>query len=136
DRAKFTKYVSKLKPGLTTALLLARAGFTDEAQKLLSERKKSAGSDTKPVQDVMRIVEAEIALSRGQTTEAISLLQEALPAVRWNSGAIFFMVSLSLADAFERQGDLQKSIQVLERASEASAITNQPNGSRRQCWLR
>ncbi len=120
DKAKFRKHLSKLKPGLNTALLLARAGFADEAQELLSERKKSNDYETPTVQVLVRTVEGEIALSRGRTTDAISLLQEAVPDVRWNNSSYFFIESESLADALERHGDLK-----LGRPEEAEKVEAQ-----------
>jgi DNA-binding winged helix-turn-helix (wHTH) protein/tetratricopeptide (TPR) repeat protein len=136
DRAKFRKHVSNLKPYIGNAMLLARAGFRDEAQKLLSERKKSEGSETELGQIMTKIVEGEIALFREQTTEAISLLQEAVPMVRYNSSFFSFIESESLADALERQGDQQKAVQVLERASQQKAIAYENDGSTGQYWLR
>lgn len=84
----------------------------------------------------MGIVEGEIALSRGRAMEAISLLQEAVPDVRWNSSSEFFTESVSLADALERQGELQKAVQVLEKASQQKTIAYENAGSTGAYWLR
>jgi len=97
---------------------------------------KAEGSEMKPVQVIMRIIEGEIALSRGRTTEAISLLQEAVSDVRSNSSSYFFIESESLADALERHGDLQKSVPALERASQQKAIAYENEGSTGQYWLK
>jgi serine/threonine protein kinase/predicted Zn-dependent protease len=131
DRAKLRKYLRNLKPNGDTVFLLARAGLADEAQKFLS---KFSDSPTGRVS--RKILEGEIALSRGRTMEAISLLQEAVPDVRWNSSWIFFTESVSLADALERQGDLQKAVQVLEKASQEKAIAYENSGSTGAYWLK
>jgi serine/threonine protein kinase/Tfp pilus assembly protein PilF len=135
NRAQFRKYVDQLKPGLGKASMLARAGFPDEAQKLVSKRKKEPASKDVNVQIFMRTVEGEIALSRGRTAEAVSLLEKSVPAVRWNSSTAFFIDSVSLAEALERQGDLQKAVQVLESASQAKPIAYDAIGSTGQYWL-
>jgi DNA-binding winged helix-turn-helix (wHTH) protein/predicted Zn-dependent protease len=137
DIANFRKLLRKHnKPNPLKAALLAHVGLTDEAQKLLSKTKKLPGSRSELIQILIRIAEGEIALSRGRTSEAISLLQDAVPAVRWNSSSAFFMESESLADALERQGDLQKAAQVLERASQQKAIAYENEGSTGHYWLR
>jgi len=137
NQAQFRKYVDKLKPGgLYKALLLARAGFTDEANELLSNVKKKQGSNALNRQTFMRIVEGEIALSRGHSAEAISLLQDAVPTIRWNDSSVFFLESVSLADALERQGDPQKSVKVLEQTSQQKAIAYEGTGSTGQYWLK
>jgi len=136
NRAQFRKYVDQLKPGLGKASILARAGFPDEAQKLVSKREKEPGPKDANVQIFMRIVRGEIALSRGRTAEAVSLLEESVSLVRWNSSSAFFIDSVSLADALERQGDLQKAVRALESASQAKPIAYDNIGSTGQYWLR
>ena len=135
DKRKFKNYLSRLK-GLPKALLLARGGFTGESLKLLSEWKRSAGAIIESDRIFMRVVEGEIALSLGRRTEAISLLEEAVPATRWNSSATFFTESVSLAEALERQGDLQKAVEVFERASRQKGIAYENSGSTGRYWLK
>ena len=135
DVAKFRKQVRSLKPEPSKTIFLARAGLTDEAQRLMAAM-KLPGSDTELGHIGRRILEGELALSRGQTNEAITLLQESVPAVRYNSSWLFFIESESLADALVRQGDPQKALQVLERASQQKAIAYEDSGSTGQYWLR
>jgi len=136
DRTKFRMLISKSRRSPGYAIFFAHAGLTDEANKILVEYSKSQNSKTAPGRNSLKILKAEIALSRGRNNEAIPLLQEALLPSRWDSGFGFFMGSESLAKAFERQGDLQNSIRVLERASREKAIgfDNFPAGV--AYWLR
>jgi tetratricopeptide (TPR) repeat protein len=136
DLAKSRKYLITLKPSFPVATLLARVGLTDEAQKMLPEIIKIHHTSPEYNHFCRRIVEGDIALSQGRTTEAISLLGEAIPALRWITTDDFFMASESLADALERQGDLHKAVQVLERASREKTIAYEDIGSTGQYWLR
>ena len=136
DGEKFRKHISKLKPKLGNAYLLFRAGRTNEAEKILSERKRETTARTITFQVLLKTVEGEIASAQGRTTEAIAPLEEAVPLVRWNSSWHFFIGSGSLADAYERQGDLQKAIQVLEVASQAKSIAYENAGSTGHLWLK
>lgn len=141
DRAKLRKHLqnqlnSKVKVGPIAALLLARGGFTAEAQKVVAERRASPRWQSIFTRAIVNILAGEIALSRGQTTEAISLLQGDLLAARWIYSPAFFMASESLADAFERHGDLQKSVQTLENASREKTIVYEGEGSIGYHWLR
>jgi hypothetical protein len=141
DSAKLRKHLqnqlnSKVKPGTTAPLLLVRGGFTAEAQKVVAERRASPRWQSIHTRAIVNILAGEIALSRGQTTEAISLLQGDLLASRWIYSPAFFMASESLADAFERQGDLQKSLLTLEDAAREKAIAYEGGGSIGYYWLR
>lgn len=128
---------SKTTPGsMMTVLFLARAGLSNEAQKLLAEKRAKAKRPDIPGELTFKVLEGEVAMSRGRLNDAIPLFQEAIPDVRWNSSGLFYLASESLAEAFERRGELQKSVQVLERASKAKAISYDNIGSSGLYWLR
>jgi tetratricopeptide (TPR) repeat protein len=67
------------------------------------------------------LAEGEQALKLGQTERAIGLLEEGLEWTRPYGFAAYFMGSVSLARAWEQQGNQQKALQVLEQASRDKA---------------
>jgi len=77
-----------------------------------------------------------LALARGQTTEGISLLEEGLQDMAYPGANLVFLVSESLAEAYESQGDLQKALQVLEKAAQEKAGTYQWSGPQGFYWIR
>ena len=106
----------------SSAILLVRAGFLSEADKVLSER-RGAGGDLAFLAQT-NIARGELALARGETEEAMRLLQEGIAAhesLGWWGTDHFFLGSESLARAYEQQGDSEKALQVLKEASKGRA---------------
>jgi DNA-binding winged helix-turn-helix (wHTH) protein/tetratricopeptide (TPR) repeat protein len=95
-------------PGPVLTILLARAGLSSEA----AERSRSM-----PDPAFARLVRGELLLARGQPKEAILALQEDVEVLRpWAYGS-FFLATESIARAWERQGDLERAVEVLEDGS-------------------
>ena len=59
----------------------------------------------------------EVALAEGNVEEAISLFQQGLSGLRNSGHYSYFRCSESLANALERQGNLDMAVQTLEAAS-------------------
>ena len=67
-----------------------------------------------------KLVRGQVALTRGETVTAITLLEESLVARRWQDNPLlFFLSSESLARAWEQHGDVEEALRVLEDASAA-----------------
>jgi tetratricopeptide (TPR) repeat protein len=99
-------------PSLTTAILLARAGFFKEAARLISQPR-----GTEPLR--LSILRGELALERGRRGEALALLENNLEQVETldTGRSAFLLGSESLAAILRSNGDLPGAIRVLERTS-------------------
>ncbi|MDA2914237.1 tetratricopeptide repeat protein [Acidobacteriia bacterium AH_259_A11_L15] len=99
--------------GSGDATLFARTGLFAEAERAIAYMEEKNRPEV-----AIAAVRGELALARGQTAQAIPLLQKGLEV----APNFFFGPSLtaaeSLADIWERQGDLPRAIQVLETASQ------------------
>ena len=86
------------------------------------------------------LADGEIALAEGNVDEAISLLQEGLYGLRSSGNAAYFRCSESLANAWERQGDLEMALRTLEDASQQKSRTypwaNPGGASPKLHWMR
>ena len=97
------------------AFLLIRAGLLPEAQKMISSLGETPGWKIH-----VNALAGELVLAQGQTEKAIPLLEQGLSEARNREMLhIFFFASESLARAWERQGDSEQALQVLEEASRA-----------------
>jgi tetratricopeptide (TPR) repeat protein len=99
-----------------TAFLLVRAGLFPEAEKMLSAVETIPGWNS----IVPDAVAGELALARGQTNEAVPLLESSLGTAR-AQGLLWlvFLLSESLARAREIQGNGEDALRVLEEAAQA-----------------
>ena len=139
-----------------TALLLARGGFLLEAEAMLSSTSTSSSG--------FEIQRGVLAVSLGNRTEGMKMLEEALSSFRSadkteqlleaardtrnkqmlvmhpqkDSAAAFFMGSEVLAEAWRAQGNLGKAVQVLEGASEKKLLllADQSSPLTGALWLR
>ena len=76
-------------------------------------------------EEIDKLVRGQVALTRGETVTAITLLEESLVARHPRMGRsqdsplVFFLGSESLARAWEQHGDVEEALRVLENASAA-----------------
>jgi tetratricopeptide (TPR) repeat protein len=89
-------------------------GLLSEAETQLSSYTAERNWWTAPI-PVMR---AELALAKSEELEAIPMLEQGLHTSRIFGFPVFFLGSESLADLWEKQGDLEKALKVLEAASQ------------------
>jgi tetratricopeptide (TPR) repeat protein len=100
-------------------ILLARTGHLSEAEKHWSAYMKHVTGDafmsswTSPIP----VVRAELALAKGETREAIPILEQGVHSIRNTGYPVFYLGSESLARLLEEEGELDKALQVLEAAS-------------------
>jgi tetratricopeptide (TPR) repeat protein len=108
------RFTSEPRPSFPIPLLLLiRAGFLSEADEMTRAIEKSPWRRTFPA------LRGELSFARGQSVEAIPLLEEGIRKIRQPlEGITFFFASESLASAHERQGQLDKALRVLEQASQ------------------
>jgi tetratricopeptide (TPR) repeat protein len=100
---------------LIIGILLARSGLTDQAERVLVEKKGVSGSAL--LSGTLEAARGELAMARGQTAEAIHQLKESQKRTRVFGRAAFLLGLESLASALARQGDLEGAIRVLELGS-------------------
>jgi tetratricopeptide (TPR) repeat protein len=123
DRDSLKKFLldhlrySEFKKAPVLVGLLIRAGLLAEAKKILSN------NDSKD-EGFGIVSQGELALAQGQTTQAITLLQKGIQSLRSGGGGVNLNGGWeSLAAAYERQGDLSNTLQVLEEASQDNQIS-------------
>ena len=98
----------------TLVILCVRAGLLSTAEKRLANIPSSWQG--------YAALRGELALARGQTTEAIELLQEGIRRMQGGAPSPpFFLAAESLAKVHERQGDSRSALQVLEAAAREKA---------------
>ena len=128
---KYTRDPSPL-PSADSMSLLIRAGLFSEAQELLSiwqndfdnripELSRYRGPypfvSRGSFAEYLKTLQGEVALSRGNTSQAIFYLEEGTDRLRTMGEGIFLSGSESLANAYEQQGDTAGLLRVLEKAS-------------------
>ncbi len=101
-------------------ILLVRAGLSSEAEKILHlYAGRFSGNRAKEI-DIAR---GALALSRGNITEGMEMIESALPLVnRPGAAGTYFMGCEILAKALRQQGDVGKAVQLLEEASEKKSF--------------
>ncbi len=106
--------------GPLTPLLLVRAGLSSEAEKILHlYADRDSGNRAKEI-DIAR---GALALSRGDITEGMAMIENTLPLVdRPGAAGTYFLGCGILAKAWRQQGDLGKAAQLLEEASEKKSF--------------
>lgn len=98
------------------AVALARSGLIPEAQKALAVVEKRMKRS--PRKGVLETIRGEILLARGREKEAIPLLQTGVEELSHSETATLLLMGAdSLARIWERQGDLPRALQTLERVS-------------------
>ena len=111
----FADRVEKLGNPMWRPMFLLRAGLLSEAEAAISDLENSEAFFTGDVlgQGYIKQWRGELALARGNTGQAIALFEEAVPRL----GDFKFFAAggpESLARAWERQGNFQRAIGVLE----------------------
>ena len=115
--AKLGRYPgSARKAEYSTGVALARAGAVLESERFIENYQKF-------FEDIFVIhLKGEAALAEGRIEEAIRLLQQATGDFRHGGNHEFLISSDGLALAFERNGEPQEALRVLEQASPARRL--------------
>ena len=107
---------SARKAEYSTGVALARAGVVQESQRFIENYQKF-------LENIFVIhLKGEVALAEGRIEEAIHLLQQATDDFRHGGNHEFLISSDGLALAFERHGEPQEALRVLEDASPARRL--------------
>jgi tetratricopeptide (TPR) repeat protein len=122
DEKALKKYLDSAGGSHRAAILMARAGLFTEAERAMADPQALHRVYAPFIPAVWEnLARGELALARGRTAEAIPLLQDAVQILRTWPNPYFFLGSEALAHAWQQQGDVEKSIAVLEDASEYGA---------------
>jgi tetratricopeptide (TPR) repeat protein len=98
-----------------SAMILARAGFLRDAERLMSAFEEQDWPDA-----YLFVLRGELLRAQGSKEEAVSAFDEGLEQFRHRGlGREFFLAAESLATLLEEEGNPQKAAWVLQRASEA-----------------
>ncbi len=119
DKQAVKKYVQFAPASHRAAILMARAGLFSEAEKAIADPEAPRRAYAPFIPGVWdTLARGELALARGRTADAIPLLQDVVEKLRAWPTPYFFLGSEALARAWQHQGDVARSIAVLEDASE------------------
>ena len=117
---------------LSAAIVLARAGFTGESEELITEFERNPNEGPR-VRNSLPMARGVLSLSKGNTTEGIRLIEDALGQLH----GYYFLGSLILAEAWRKQDQLESAMRVLEQASSRKALLFAPVGGETPArWLR
>jgi DNA-binding winged helix-turn-helix (wHTH) protein/tetratricopeptide (TPR) repeat protein len=114
-------------PGALLPMLMVRAGLWNIVERRLPETSRPAAS---------KMVAGELALARGETAKAISLLEQGLQANHQFPTAAHFVATESLAQAHTKQGRLDSALRVLEVGSAERNRVYSTGGLLGALWLR
>jgi DNA-binding winged helix-turn-helix (wHTH) protein/tetratricopeptide (TPR) repeat protein len=106
-RKHFQNYKGDL--GGTPGVVVVRAGLLDKVEAKLREHTGTNHS--------IQVVRAEFDMARGRTKEGVALLEKGLDGMQLLPGGAFYLGSETLARAYEKQGDLDAALRVLQRAA-------------------
>ena len=123
DEGEGAAYLKSQRPGHTGGLAarrMARAGRLSEARNDFAALQAQAqrAVDPQTYDLALNLTQGEIALAEGNAEEAISLLQEGVSRLRSSGTSVYFRGAESLANAWERLGNLAMAVQTLEDASQ------------------
>jgi tetratricopeptide (TPR) repeat protein len=119
DMESVRKHLSTAHPSHRAAILMARAGLIADAEKALADPQTVGPAYAPFLPGVWAtLARGELALARGRTAEAIPLLEDAVQTLRAWPTPYFFLGAEALARAWQQQGDLNRSLAVLEDAAE------------------
>ena len=115
-----------------TAIALARAGFTEESEAIITEFERLPNK--RPfLRHGFQMARGVLGLSKGNTTKGMRLIEDVLG----HAHGSYFLGSLILAEAWREQDQLELAIRVLERASSKKALLFAPIGGENPArWLR
>ncbi len=103
-----TKFVPS---GVSTPMvLMGRFGLSDRVDAAIRKTQPNPG---------IEVVWGELAMSRGQTRKGVALLEKGLEAIHPFRIGAFYLGSETLAQAYEKQGNLDAALRVLQRAADA-----------------
>lgn len=109
-------------PSYQQAILLARMGLLGEAERMIAHPEAPAQVYAPYLPYIWNdLARGELALARGQSKEAVDLLEPTVQRLRPWPSAFFFLGVDALARALELKGDLPGSLQVLEQAAQYKA---------------
>ena len=119
DEPALMEHLLRARPTAWKAKRLARAGLLREAEKTRQALPGTGYGRAFPVcsEGYDKFVRGELALARGQTAEAVRLLEDGVGVLRLGYGCSLLMTSGSLAGALQQQGELQRALRVLEEAA-------------------
>ncbi|HVT43664.1 MAG TPA: hypothetical protein VMT00_04670 [Thermoanaerobaculia bacterium] len=101
----------------TTAVYLARRGFTAEARSTIRRLEESEPAvDRAQIEPFVHVAKGELALAEGRVDEAVALLESPVRALRPAGLQIYFLASQSLARAWMEKGDAARAQAVLHEA--------------------
>lgn len=119
DAERVTTHLSSAQPSHRAAILMARAGLISDAEKALADPEVTGRAYAPFLPGVWEtLARGELALARGRTAEAIPLLEDAVQTLRAWPNSYFFLGAEALARAWQQQGEMGRSLAVLEDASE------------------
>lgn len=95
--------------GGTEIVLAERTGLWTKLEKVMQKRP--------PEDSGIEIATGELALALGRIREGIGLLEKGTDSLRMMPNGAFYLGSESLARAYQRQGNLESALRVLEQAS-------------------
>jgi tetratricopeptide (TPR) repeat protein len=122
DAPAVQKHLSLIPASHRAAILMARAGLVSEAETMMADPQAPNRAYAPFLPGVWEtLARGELALARGRTADAIPLLEKAVQSLRPWPTSYFFLGSEALARAWQQQGDVAKSLAVLEDASEYGA---------------
>jgi len=100
-----------------SAMILARAGFLRDAERLMSAFEEQDWPDA-----YLFVMRGELLRAKGSKAEAVSAFEKGLEQFRHRGlGREFFLAAESLATLLEEEGNPQKAAWVLERASQSKS---------------
>lgn len=118
DSETALKYLNGAPPTHRTAILLARLGQVTRAESTIASPEAASRAFAPFIPGVWeKLARGELELARGNTAEAIPQLEMATESLRPWPTSFYFLGIEALANALERQGNLQKSLEIMEEAS-------------------
>jgi hypothetical protein len=117
---------------LSAAIVLVRAGFTEESEAIITEFE--GDPNRRPhLRAGFQMARGVLSINKGNTTEGIRLIEDVLGQDR----SRYFLGSLILAEAWREQDQLESAMRVLEEASSKQALLFAPVGGENPArWLR
>ena len=118
DSAPLNEYLDLAPTNFWTATLLAAAGRTDEARKVLESPESIQQTPRPPlrIKDSRNMAVGELALAEHRHEDAIAVLGESVPMIRFRSKLHYLYGAHSLARAYLAEGRIEDAIATLEQA--------------------
>jgi DNA-binding winged helix-turn-helix (wHTH) protein/tetratricopeptide (TPR) repeat protein len=94
----------------TPMVLMGRFGLRDKVEAAIRKTQPNPG---------IEVVRGELAIAQGQTRRGVALLEKGLEAIHPFRIGAFYLGSETLAQAYEKQGNLDAALRVLQKAADA-----------------